>query len=173
MAELTKELIKQKGHFTIEARNNFVPGVIVIPGYPPVSADPHRGLPASPGILIRFSKGMRRTFDVNNAADEYAVAMLAAERGERGPAAKKKHRDIFIREVTEYLSKGKGNILWEANQIELYRSPEEMREEAKIKMLSEIPEDDHIAELVRKGVIPEGLSREQIQKTLRAELKQA
>ena len=41
---LTKELIKEKGHFIIEAKNNFVPGVIVIPGYPPVSADPQRGL---------------------------------------------------------------------------------------------------------------------------------
>ena len=128
-------------------------------------------MPASPGILIKFSKGVRRTFDVNAAADEYAIAMLAAERGERGPKQKKAHKDTFVNEVMEYLSIGRGKSYWQAEQVELYKSPEEIREEAKLERLAEIPEDDLIAELARKGVISENLSREEIQKKLRAELK--
>lgn len=165
--ELTKELVKEKGHFIIEAKNNFVPGVIVVPGHPPLSADPHRGLPATPGILIRFSKGMKRVFDVNHAADEYSVAMLATER-EKGPNTRKKHKDMFIKETMDYLN---NTDYWRNGQIELFRSPEEIREEAKLEMMAEIPEDDLIAELIRKGVVPEGMSKAEIQKHLRAVLK--
>ena len=167
--ELTRKLLKERGHFIIEAKGT-CPGGIVLPGHVPMSSDPVKGDPAYPGIVLKFSKRGRRTFDVYEAAEEYATKVQAAIRGPKSASQRAKIKDEYIDEVILYLNSSR---YWESGDIELYRSPDEINAEREKEQLADIPTDKMLADLQRRGILPKGkVSQEDVSKALRAFLKE-
>jgi len=169
MEKISRKTIKEKGHFTIEAIGPFVAGTIVLPGHPPLSADPTQSKPADPGIVIRFAKAARRTFDVLAAADDYATKMMATVRGIKTAEMREEQKDYFIDEMIGFLNDYR---LWHEGDIEFYKSPEEVNAEREFEQIASIGTDKMLEDLQRRGVLPKGkLSKEDINTALRAFLK--